>query len=145
MESIEISCDYVLNMKLHLTGTIWEANTQVGTFVSRCPYIGTGLLSRPVASCTLDSRVQEWGGGVGGDEEKHPARDGRAAFPPEIHHVIELFGVGNRSVTCSCFMLQHTVNCHILANLSSPLFIFCPLSLSNCFFSEQQHAGLSDV
>lgn len=33
-------------------------------------------------------------------------------------------------------MLQHTVNCHSLTNLSLPLFfIFCPLSLT-AFFSE---------
>lgn len=64
-------------------------------------------------------------------KKTHPVPDRRAAFLPEIHHVIELFGVGNRSVTCSCFMLQHTVNCHSLTNLSLPLFfIFCPLSLT---------------
>lgn len=60
--------------------------------------------------------------------------DRRAAFLQEIHHIIELFGVGNRSVTCSCFMLQHTLNCHSLTNLFSPLFYLSPLSLSNCLF-----------
>lgn len=58
--------------------------------------------------------------------------DGRAAFQPEIQHVIELFGVGNRSVTCSRFMLEQPVSCRSLADLPSPLSIFPPsLSLSS--------------
>lgn len=107
-------------------GSLLGSNTQVDPrFLSR-----GGALSRPVASCPLDSRVQGGGG---------PAGDGRAAFQPEIQHVIELFGVGNRSVTCSWFMLQHPVSRRSLADLSSPLFIFPP-SLSNRLFSEL-HVG----
>lgn len=45
-------------------------------------------------------------------------------FRQEIHRIIELFGAGNRSVTCSCFMLQHTVYCHSLTILSSFFFFF---------------------
>lgn len=61
--------------------------------------------------------------------------DRQSAIQPHIHRIIELFGAGNRSVTCSCFMLQHTVYCHSLTNLSSFLFFFflnrSPLSLSD--------------
>lgn len=59
--------------------------------------------------------------------------DRRAAALQGIHHIIELFGAGNRSVTCSCFMLQHTVNCHSLTN---PPFLSQPsVSFKLPFFS----------
>lgn len=86
-----------------------------------------GALSRPAlwtAECRGGRMV--WKKNV--KKKNQPARVGRAAFQPEIQHVIELFGVGNRSVTCSCFMLQHPVSCRSLANLSSPLLSSLRLS-----------------
>lgn len=53
--------------------------------------------------------------------------DRETTFPPEIHHIIELFGAGNRSVTASfsCFNTLLTAT----ALQISPFFFFLSLAL----------------